>query len=395
MKFFFKAYLRFTGFLMRNHLLEWVGVRRQRVNAWKEAQWTKCNAQGDAGLEHFLFHASSVGELEILVPLIEEFSARKIPLVVTVFSDSAFDAVKKIAPLASYAGPSPTEDEWSIFLKKFNVKKVFVSKYDLWPGLWAACEIAQVPLVMIHAQLRRSLKWMKLWLSFFALRSPDLSFFAVSSNEVRRLEAFFPKSKTFLSIDPRWKRILDRSEKSSEHPRVKFWLNRLASDLPRPFGVVGSAWSEDLHLLLPAFQKSNGTLWVVPHSLNEKNITKMKLQLEKKIPGRYVFVNEMGFLLELYSIAQWVWVGGGFGKGIHSTLEPSIYGVPIACGPKKVDQFLETQALRDSGQLTVCSTSDEALRWMLGGSLQSHPKVDTHNIKLKFAQLIEQCLQVR
>ena len=197
-------------------------------------------------------------------------------------------------------------------------------------------------------------------------------------------------------MDPRWKRISDRSKSAALHPRVVFWKKRYADEIlkPFPYGMVGSAWFEDLKVLLPAFREAKGTLWVIPHSLETKNIKRMQELLEVEIPGRYILVNEMGFLLELYSLAQWVWVGGGFGKGIHSTMEPAIYGVPLACGPKNVDQFFETQMLCDSQQLTVCKNTKESLLWLESQSNRSLLNVLNDQVLSHFSQLIEHCIQI-
>ena len=76
----------------------------------------------------------------------------------------------------------------------------------------------------------------------------------------------------------------------------------------------------------------------------------------------------MGFLSELYSAADWAWVGGGFGKGIHSTLEPSIHGIPVGVGPRGTSQFAEVEALTGSGQLSVVSSSSDLGCWVMSSA---------------------------
>jgi len=46
-----------------------------------------------------------------------------------------------------------------------------------------------------------------------------------------------------------------------------------------------------------------------------------------------IFVTEPGLLCDLYPFFDLCFVGGGFGKGIHSVLEPYIGGCDVLCGP--------------------------------------------------------------
>lgn len=64
-------------------------------------------------------------------------------------------------------------------------------------------------------------------------------------------------------------------------------------------------------------------------------------------------MDTMGWLAELYGIADWSYVGGGFEKGVHSTIEPAWFGIPVACGPKGLSKFAECSLLQQRGQLAV------------------------------------------
>ena len=155
---------------------------------------------------------------------------------------------------------------------------------------------------------------------------------------------------------------------------------------------MGSAWMEDLRALVPAMKKGEGTLWVVPHSLKSENLKTMQAYLTEHLPGRFVLIKEMGILLELYSIADRVWVGGGFGAGIHSTMEPAIYSIPIGCGSKRAHEFYETHELQRSGWLTI-STAEQAQDW-LETAAPAH-RFDVEEKISDFARFIENCTGVR
>ena len=69
-------------------------------------------------------------------------------------------------------------------------------------------------------------------------------------------------------------------------------------------------------------------------------------------------------------MADWAFVGGGFGVGIHSTIEPAIHGIPIAVGPAGTQKFSEVQQLEASGQLRVVRHSEDIQAWF--GALEPH-----------------------
>ena len=71
---------------------------------------------------------------------------------------------------------------------------------------------------------------------------------------------------------------------------------------------------------------------------------------------RQVIVDTIGDLAYLYQSAHLAYVGGGFGKGIHSILEPAAHGVPILFGPNH-QKFAEARHLIDLGAAGTVSNS--------------------------------------
>ena len=66
----------------------------------------------------------------------------------------------------------------------------------------------------------------------------------------------------------------------------------------------------------------------------------------------------MGYLSRLYKYADIAYVGGGFGSGIHNTLEAAAWGRPVIFGPNHA-RFAEAQGLIDAGAGFSISTADE------------------------------------
>jgi 3-deoxy-D-manno-octulosonic-acid transferase len=57
-------------------------------------------------------------------------------------------------------------------------------------------------------------------------------------------------------------------------------------------------------------------------------------QLEHAPAAPIIVVDRVGTLADLYALADVAFVGGGFHRaGLHSVLEPAVFGVPVAMGP--------------------------------------------------------------
>ena len=49
--------------------------------------------------------------------------------------------------------------------------------------------------------------------------------------------------------------------------------------------------------------------------------------------AKIMIVDNIGMLSSLYSYADIAYIGGGFGAGIHNTLEAAVFGIPVIFGP--------------------------------------------------------------
>ena len=61
-----------------------------------------------------------------------------------------------------------------------------------------------------------------------------------------------------------------------------------------------------------------------------------------------LLVDTMGMLSSTYRYGGVAYIGGGFGAGIHNTLEAAVYGMPVVFGPKW-KKFREARGLQEAG----------------------------------------------
>ncbi|MDX5477469.1 MAG: 3-deoxy-D-manno-octulosonic acid transferase, partial [Cyclobacteriaceae bacterium] len=125
--------------------------------------------------------------------------------------------------------------------------------------------------------------------------------------------------------------------------------------------TVGSAWQEDMDLLIPLINESDKFKWIIaPHDIEPDKIAEWKSKINKssqkyselplKPETEVLFIDNIGSLSSLYQFAKIAYVGGAFGKGLHNILEPIAYGIPVIFGKvKKSGKFPEAQISQEYG----------------------------------------------
>lgn len=347
----------------------------------------------------FWIHAASAGELEALVPVIDQLRAQGMGGHVSVFSRSGEKGLTRLrenweqAPRgqlgASWSADfSPREGEWSQALREFAPRAIVTYRYEAWPDLWQSAAELGIPVTVLGAQDRPSLRWASRILSLLGGKIPRLRFALFDESERASLARRFPHADFRMVSNPRWLRAWQRVSREPSERACE--VSQLLGALPRPRLMLSQIWESDLAvlpLLLWAQQKIE--LTVVPHALDAQQLTALERALTRAgyriawskfepahtapaeaatgAPStgspRAWIINEMGILPELYPGMDAVYVGGGFEKGVHSTIEPGVLGIPIACGPHRTERFEEIAELRRQGQLEIVKAASACEAW--------------------------------
>lgn len=352
---------------------------RDRIQAIEKIRTLSKSKPKSKSTRRIWFHAASVGELESLWSLVERFTDDPdYEVILTVFSQSAYEHVKTCMKRlkmgqVTYADYSPFEGDWAEGLRLLEPDLFITAKYEAWPDLWHSLSLLRIPLCIVGAKPRSSLLWAKRVLSITRSKLPSLVLVSFSSANEERLKEHFPESEIIRSSDPRWDRV--RARLIQKHPRVS-QIEESSSSLPRPWLIAGSSWESDWIEWRGKLdsQKFSGTLFIAPHKIDPGSIKAQEILLRDLgwtpirttdrsgiLPaGKIaVIVDEMGFLAELYRIADLAYVGGGFGSSLHSTIEPAVHGLPIFAGPIGAEKFDEIESLESSKQLNLLRTSKE------------------------------------
>jgi len=154
-----------------------------------------------------------------------------------------------------------------------------------------------------------------------------------------------------LSGDTRFDRVIEIAKSPADLP----WISSFKKN--DFLVVIGSSYSEEESLMAMFLQRVNHIkVCVVPHEIHSSRIQESLLrfekygavlcssfQPEKNSETRVLIVDSIGMLSSIYSQANGVVLGGGFGKGLHNSLEIAVYGVPMAFGPnyKKFQEAID------------------------------------------------------
>ena len=330
------------------------GLQGRRGLAARLAAWAA--AQRDTQRPLIWMHAPSVGEGLQAKPVLETLRAEHPDwqLAFTFFSPSAERLAKNLpVDVADYL-PLDRPGEVAAALDALQPTALVFSKLDVWPELTLAAARRGVKLGLISATVSPEssrLRWPARQWAEPAYRALD-SVGTISEEDGRRLELLGARAEAIaVTGDTRYDSVAERAARLD---RTREPLARLVTTSEDTFTIVaGSTWPADEAVLLPAFadllvQLPTARLLLAPHEPNPDHLAgiaerlrQLKLprpvrlsQLEHAKPGPVIVVDRVGILADLYALGDTAFVGGGFHRaGLHSVLEPAVFGVPIVFGP--------------------------------------------------------------
>jgi 3-deoxy-D-manno-octulosonic-acid transferase len=319
-------------------------------------------------------HAASVGEFEQARPIITALKEKNpdITFFVSFFSDSGFNARSDYPDAAAvFYLPADTATNAKHLLSLLKPDILMLMRYDFWPNHLLEAKKHGTKLVLAAAVMQIGSQYHNPLLKGY-YRSIFRLFdriWTVSDKDTAAFTEVFRCRQTETAGDPRFDQVIKRSMEAGKAGRFKpFFEGRCVL-------VAGSVWDKDEERLLPAWQmlEKKPDLVIVPHKVNPENIDRLCRLLEGLsipfvrasyldktfFPERTALViDQTGYLAELYSLASFAYVGGGFGVNVHNTLEAAVYGIPVLFGPR-IHNSPEAEALVESGGGAIVETPEE------------------------------------
>lgn len=318
-------------------------------------------------------HVASLGEFEQGRPILEairkEHPDRKI--LVTFFSPSGYEIRKSYAG-ADYIFYLPSDTPYNVrrFLDIAHPEMAIFVKYEFWLNYLSQLAERRVKSYLVSAIFRRNSIFFKSYGGRWrrALDTFDQMF--VQNDESRELLHSIGFDNVIVAGDTRFDRVAEiaRAARSVEI------VEKFKGD-SRLF-VAGSTWGPDEDILLPLINANADVKFVIaPHEMDEGRIGRL-LRETKGGAVRYtqctpqsdfsdvqvLVLDTIGILSSVYGYASWSYIGGGFGVGIHNTLEAATFGLPIAFGPK-YEKFKEARDMVALGAARKVESAKELMAW--------------------------------
>ena len=307
------------------------------------------------------FHCASLGEYEQGLPVFkvlrDHYKTHKI--VLSFFSPSGYE-IRKNSPIADVVVYLPLDSKKNAkrFLDYVNPELTVFVKYDIWPNFLKELKCRKLQAILISAAFRENQSFFKFYGK--PLREALFAFdYIFTQNEAsKKLLESINYTNVTVSGDTRFDRVFSQLKIDNSLDFIeKFKQDKLCI-------VAGSSWPEDEILFVNYINSevSKDVKFIIaPHNIKASQIKNIqdKLMVEsvlfsekdnKQLENAKVFiVDTIGILSKIYSYADIAYVGGAMGTtGLHNTLEPAVFGIPIIIGPNH-SKFPEAQQMIDNG----------------------------------------------
>lgn len=291
-------------------------------------------------------HCSSLGEFEQGRPVIEKirtkFPTHKIAL--SFFSPSGYEIQKNYegADYIFYL-PLDTKSNAKTLIKILNPEILILVKYEYWYNILNSLNKKKIPIIVISALIRESHVFFKPYGGWFRNRIAKINHFFVQNTDSKKLLQAIRINQVTVAGDTRYDRVKEILQTNTSLPFIDNFKNG------QKLIVAGSTWKDDEDILANFINHELPKDWKIvfaPHKINSKEIQKLKdkiqvptaiyTQSQNEDLSQYqvLILDTIGILTKVYAHAEIAYVGGGFTKsGIHNTLEPATFGVPVIFGP--------------------------------------------------------------
>lgn len=312
------------------------------------------------------FHAASLGEFEQGKNVIQTYKEKNPThkILLTFYSPSGYNNMKnnEIANWVFYI-PHDSPKNSKLFAEQIKPIKVIFIKYEFWFNYIQQLYIQKIPIYFISCKFRKEQYFFKFYGKWFAKELKKISLIFVQDEESNNLLKSINISNSIICGDTRFDTVLQYPKEDFNNTIIKKFIKH------NKVLVLGSVWKEDLKLITETESLKNYKIIVAPHEITQVNLfqdfKESILLSEAKnnnvSDSNILIIDKIGILSKIYRYATIAYIGGGFGKGIHNTLEAAVYNIPVLFGPNYY-KFSEAKDLININLALVVKNPNEFIR---------------------------------
>ncbi|HTI59192.1 3-deoxy-D-manno-octulosonic acid transferase [Mucilaginibacter sp.] len=314
----------------------------KKANAWLKG---RSNIQYPKFDKSAWFHFASLGEYEQGLPVLAGFRSAHsdTAIVITFFSPSGYE-IRKNTPLADavYYLPLDTAANARHFIDAIQPTIAVFTKYEYWYHYFYELNRKNVPLFVISGIFRPNQVFFKWYGSLYREMLGFVTHFFVQDENSKNLLQNIHITNVSVSGDTRFDRVWANAQSPKSFPLIQEFTKG------SQVFIAGSTWPEDEELLAQLIKtQPNWKFIIAPHEIKEEKINRFIALLPENSTSKYslltahhapltnqtLIIDNIGILSSLYQYGQVAYIGGGFGAGIHNTLEAAAFGLPVIFGP--------------------------------------------------------------
>ena len=307
---------------------------------------SRINQTVEKGQKYIWFHFASLGEFEQGRAVLEQIKKRypQEKIIITFFSPSGYE-IRKNTNLADHVFylPEDTAKNAKVFIDIIQPKFVVFTKYEYWYHYFNELNKRHIRLLMISAIFREEQIFFQSYGGFFRSILRNVTYFFAQNMDSVHMLKWINITNAGLAGDTRFDRVVELATQHKAIPQVE----KFCSDYKTV--VAGSTWNPDEELLKQlSIDNPQWKFILAPHEIHQAHIQDIVKLFGDPIlfsqfdtysedvihNAQILLIDNIGMLSSLYYYADISYIGGGFGVGIHNTLEAATYGKPVIFGPK-------------------------------------------------------------
>lgn len=292
-------------------------------------------------------HCASLGEFEQGRPLLETLR-KQYPnkqILLTFFSPSGYEIRKNYKQVDFvYYLPIDTSYRARYFLDIVQPQMAIFVKYEFWQNYLFELQKRNISTLLISAIFHSKQPFFQWYAPLFRPALDCFTQIFVQNKSSAKLLDEIGVQHYQIAGDTRVDRVLEIAKSAKAFPIIEqFKANQKTL-------IAGSTWPPDEAILAAYINENTDDNWkyiFAPHDISESHILELSKRFDIAIL-RYTEVDEhtdlaslkilivdtIGMLSQIYQYGEVAYIGGGFGAGIHNTLEPIAFDLPVIFGPK-------------------------------------------------------------
>lgn len=303
------------------------------------------------------FHCASLGEFEQARPLIDSFKTKHdCEIILTFFSPSGFE-VRKNYEHANQVFYLPLDQRKKVrwFLDAIQADEAIFVKYEFWFNYLEELGKRKTQTYLVSGIFRRDQHFFSFYGSWFRSKLKNFDHFFLQDQNSANLLSSLGLENHLISGDTRFDQVLKIKKTPFSDQTIDAFIGKSR------VVVFGSSWQREDELAKRLLEfKEDIKVILAPHEVNTTKREKLldfyggsaklysTFDAKDSDECRLLILDTFGLLSKIYRYSTIAVIGGGFGKGIHNSLEAAIYSIPVVFGPN-YKKFNEAKQMLEAG----------------------------------------------